>query len=876
MLYQNTGLFRRSTAMNNGDTEKQDTELLTSGEAYAREDAQGDIQNEDAAAENTLFTDGQEEPDFEEHTVTTETDEEELEFGEQSVEAELAETDVLHEEAAGLEDITKEEDIFESENVSESGDMLESQDMTEADGSDAPVEAHEELFEVQPDEFMEDGIVQEDINQGRKGKFSKLRRSANNDRSGKQVERKPGATNKVFGKFMGSIKYKLIGAFIIPVILIIILGVVSYTTAKNAICKSYTESSQSTINKTADYYDLMLTNVKAVATDLVNNSTMQEYYSGLYSSDPIKDANTYSTLRSSLSSTTLGNKAIANIYIFGSYGKAMYTYTTQYSDTEAYQKVKDTEEGKLIDSKRTTWFSKRENLDKQGFAAYSLSFARQLVGTSKKGIGYMFFDLDVNYVTNPLTDVDMGAKSIIALIAPDNGEIVVSNYKDIEEGSQYFVAHDFFTSALESEEDSGNTYVRYDGKRQLFMYSKTEDGFVVCALIPESEIVSQASRIAVVTVTVVVLAFIVALVVGGLLASNISSTIRKIMAKLELAAAGDLTVHVDIRNKDEFGTLAASTNSMIDNVKQLIEKTKNVSEKVDISVETVSESARQLLSETKEITSAIEAIEQGVVQQAEDSEDCLRQMDDLSDKINIVSENSDKIAKIADETTEIVESGIVSINELKENTGSTVDITHRVIEEILKLKESSKSIGNIVAAINEIAEQTNLLSLNASIEAARAGEAGRGFAVVAAEIRKLAEQSVDSANEINKIIEDINDKTNDTVNIARKAEDVVEVQGKSLENASQVFGHIQNKFEELVSNLNNITGGIERIAGAKVQTIDSIQSISAVSEETAAASEEVTETANRQLSAVEELNNAAEDLTANSQLLTEAIDLFKV
>ena len=185
---------------------------------------------------------------------------------------------------------------------------------------------------------------------------------------------------------------------------------------------------------------------------------------------------------------------------------------------------------------------------------------------------------------------------------------------------------------------------------------------------------------------------------------------------------------------------------MIDNVKQLIEKTKTVSERVDTSVSTVSDSAKQLLAETQDITASIEAIEQGVVQQAEDSEHCLRQMDALSDKINIVSDNSDKIAKIADVTTGIVASGMASISELKINAGSTVEITHQVIEEIAQLKESSKAIAKIVDAINEIAEQTNLLSLNASIEAARAGEAGRGFAVVASEIRKLAEQSVNSAN----------------------------------------------------------------------------------------------------------------------------------
>ena len=108
------------------------------------------------------------------------------------------------------------------------------------------------------------------------------------------------------------------------------------------------------------------------------------------------------------------------------------------------------------------------------------------------------------------------------------------------------------------------------------------------------------------------------------------------------------------------------------------------------------------------------------------------------------------------------------------------------------------------------------------------------------------------------------------------AEDVVEIQGESLQNAEHVFDKIQEQFTELISNLDEITNGIDTIADAKAQTIDAIQSISAVSQETAAASEEVTETANRQLQQVEALNEAAQNLNQNSSALANAIDLFKI
>ena len=672
------------------------------------------------------------------------------------------------------------------------------------------------------------------------------------------------------------IKVKLIGAFTIPVIFIIILGIVSYMTASTAIKSSFTEASSATVLQVADYYDLVFANVKSVANDFVNTEDVKSYYAGSFKNDAVEEASIYSSISKGLTVSTTNSDVIKNILVIGNYGKLIATGSAGTLETTGeYANVKKSAEGKTIDSSRTAWITSREYIDTKMKIPYAVSFARQVVNSSARGIGYMFVDLDTDYVTETLNNMDMGKGSVVALIAPDGGEIFSSSSK-IDGETGIVSEADFYKNAVESGEKSGSTMVKFNGKKNLFIYGMTNDNFMVVALIPQSTIIAQANAIKYISIILVLVSFVVAVVIAAWLAGNIGNSTKMIMEKLEKAASGDLRIEVKVKGKDEFASLAKSTNDMIGNVKQLIDKTKQVSVKVDDSIETVTSNAKELLIGTQEITTAIEEIEHGVVQQAEDSEACLRQMDNLSEKINMVSENSNNIAAIADETNAIVENGMESINVLRKNVESTVEITSQVIEEINALKQSSMAIGKIIDAINEIADQTNLLSLNASIEAARAGEAGKGFAVVADEIRKLADQSVSSVNEIRAIVDDINVKTNDTVNIAKKAEDVVEIQGQSLSNAKEVFDQIKTKFDLLMTDLDEITNGIDIIADAKTQTIDSIQSISAVSQQTAAASEEVTETANRQLQQVEKLNTAASDLNDNSAELSDAMNIFKI
>jgi Methyl-accepting chemotaxis protein len=227
-----------------------------------------------------------------------------------------------------------------------------------------------------------------------------------------------------------------------------------------------------------------------------------------------------------------------------------------------------------------------------------------------------------------------------------------------------------------------------------------------------------------------------------------------------------------------------------------------------------------------------------------------------------------------DQATAAVGQGRVIVDDLSKKTETTVQITKILVENIRDVQERSTEIEGFIDTISNIATQTNLLSLNASIEAARAGEHGRGFSVVAEEIRKLADESMQAGKKIKDIVDNIMETTQKTADSAQEAETIVFAQADSLKETIEVFGDINDCVEKLVNGLQDIADGMREISGEKDQVQESIQNISVVSEQSAAAAVQVTSSLDEQVKTVSDLTEEVELLKKEADALERSISRF--
>jgi methyl-accepting chemotaxis protein len=673
-----------------------------------------------------------------------------------------------------------------------------------------------------------------------------------------------------------SIRLKLICVFLLPISFLILLGIISYQLASKGLIKNYETNAVVSLDMMSEYYVLGLNNISGKVISLVTDNTVQQYYSGYYSNSPAEEASRKGEVQKKVLAIDAADKFISDIYVFADYGYPVSSAGT--IPTSFYEEFNVSEEAKaLADSGETAvWVGAHPSIDStfpNNKSGYALTYIKKLSNTGFQQIGCIVADVDQAFIMDILKKTEFGDKSITGFVEKGGKAVLNGSYKEGFDIS----TEAFYDKAVKGTSELGSEYVSFNKKSYLFIYSKLDIGnAMVFALIPRSEVTSQAESVKLITVIAVIISSIIALAIGLLIANGIGTIIHKTNHALSVASTGDLTVNVAIKRKDEFSILGQSINHMLKSMKALIEKMLGVSKSTAASAQEVAGASQILLATSKNIASAVSDIESGVQQQAVDAENCLLRMSDLANQITVVQDSTEEIDRIAGNTKKTVIDGLISMKDLSDKGKDTSEITRSVIRNIEKLEEESIAVIDIIRAMNEITDQTNLLSLNAMIEAARAGTYGRGFAVVADEIRKLSEKSAKEAKNIKEIIEKIQNRTKDTVKEARKAENIVAAQEMTLQTTMSTFDDINRHVENLADNLNKISLGIEAMGKAKEDTLSAIENISSTLEETVAASTEVSTTAENQLSSVEQLNQAAVKLGYDASNLEETVNVFHI
>lgn len=487
----------------------------------------------------------------------------------------------------------------------------------------------------------------------------------------------------------------------------------------------------------------------------------------------------------------------------------------------------------------------------------------------KDGTGVIHFEVKLETLANVTKDIKIGRDGFIGVLGKDQSFVIHPTREigtKLSEESPHMKMY---------QSDTGQyKYIDNDKPKQMTFMTNPETGWKITGTWYDNEVVQEAQPIFKTTVLVIIVSLVIGLILVFFIVASIIKPLKTLMIASEKISEGNLTERISIKSHDEIGQLGNSFNKMADSLQTLLEEVNYTSQQVAAASQELSANAEETMVANSHITKAIQEISNGSQTQMESMTETKQAMVESSQGLQQISEAAASMSESASEVlleskqgNQVIEQTITQMHSINVAVKDTASV-------VRELGDSSKEIGKIVEVISDIAGQTNLLALNAAIEAARAGEHGKGFAVVANEVKKLAEQSHHSSEQIAGLIDEIQKKTNHAVDVMEKGTTEVHSGMEIVNEAGNAFKRILHSIEQITHQADEVSSATEQISASTEEITASTDHLNTFSLDISNNTRSVAVASEEQLNSMEEITKSTDSLSQLAQELQNKIGKF--